>query len=556
MSKPLMLLIRDGWGLAPAGPANAVTAANTPNMDALLQKYPNCTLDASGQAVGVRPGSQGSSEVGHLNMGAGRVVEQEIVRVDKLIASGELFASARLVEAVRRCKEQGKKFHLMGLVQDQGVHATEEHFFAMLKFLADQGVKDVCVHFFSDGRDTPPKSAMTFLDALEAKMAEYGVGRVASVMGRYWAMDRAENWQRTQRAYELLTTGRGEYKSHSARDAIEKAYQRAADQKAAGDDIIETDEFIMPTAIVDADGESVGKIDPGDAVLHMNYRQDRALQLTRAFVDENFNDYGFDRGPLPDVFYIGLTRYYDEFEFELVPPMNMANLLGDVLSRAGLRQLRIAEFQKYKHVTSFFNGKMLEPYAGEDRIELESITIPEDQKPAMSAYEVTDMVLEAINGGVGEARDQAKAGEMSKLTLGADLPNACPLSETYDVIVLNFANCDMVGHTGVLASAVKAVEVVDDCLGKVVQAVLNKGGEVLITSDHGNAEQMVDATGQPQTAHTTNPVECVLVTDEPGLYKLIDHGKLADIAPTMLQLLNIEIPKEMTAQSLIQGLAN
>jgi 2,3-bisphosphoglycerate-independent phosphoglycerate mutase len=485
-------------------------------------------------------------------MGAGRIVEQEIVRIDRLIASGELFDSPRLLEAVRRCKELGKKFHLMGLVQDQGVHATDEHFFAMLEFLASQGLKDVCVHFFSDGRDTPPQSAMTFLDALEAEMARCGVGRVASVMGRYWAMDRAENWSRTQRAYMLLTAGVADYKSPSARDAIEKAYQRAADQKAAGDDIIETDEFIMPTAIVDSAGGPVGTIDPGDSVLHMNYRQDRAGQLSKAFVDENFNDYGFARGPRPDVFYMGLTRYYDEFQFELVPPMNMANLLGEVLSRAGLRQLRIAEFQKYKHVTSFFNGKLLEPYAGEDRIELASITIPENQKPAMSAYEVTDMVLQAVVAGVGAARQAARAEEKSRLELGAELPGACPLSETYDVIILNYANCDMVGHTGVFDAAVKAVETVDECLGKVVQAVLDKGGQVLITSDHGNAEQMTDATGLAQTAHTTNPVECVLVTGEPGRYELISHGKLADIAVTMLELLGLEIPAEMTARSLIR----
>ncbi len=547
-----MLLIRDGWGIAPASDANAVTLANTPNMDALLAKYPHCTLEAAGEAVGVRPGAQGSSEVGHLNMGAGRIVEQEIVRVDNLIKSGQLFRSPRLIEAVQHCKAEGKKFHLMGLVQDQGVHATQEHFFAMLKFLSEQGITDVCIHFFSDGRDTPPKSALTFLDALEAKIAEYGVGRVSTVMGRYWAMDRAENWARTEKAYRTLLEGAGDYKTHCARSAITMAYQRADDQKAAGDDIIETDEFIMPTVIVDADGNATGLIEPGDAVLHLNFRQDRALQLTEAFVEKDFT--GFDRGPAPDVFYMGLTRYYDEFQFALVSPMNMANLLGDILAKNNLRQLRIAEFQKYKHVTSFFNGKMLEPYNGEDRIQVDSITIPEDQKPEMSAYEVTELVLKAIDEGILAARDAAEAGSCVSLELGADLTAGCSLAETYDVIVLNFANCDMVGHTGVLSAAVKAVETVDECLGKVTDAVLAKGGSVLVTSDHGNAEKMVDDEGNPQTAHTVNPVECVLVAADADAkkYEMIEHGKLADIAPTMLELLDITIPAEMTAQSLLK----
>lgn len=553
MSKPLMLLIRDGWGLAPAGDANAVTTADTPNMDALLAKYPTCTLDASGEAVGVRAGNQGSSEVGHLNMGAGRIVEQEIVRVDNLIKSSELFRTPQLIEAVKRCKTQGRKFHLMSLVQDQGVHATQDHLFAFLKFLGQQGLKDVCIHFFSDGRDTPPQSALTFLDALEEKIADCGVGRVATVMGRYWAMDRAENWERTARAYRALLEGKSDYKTSSAREAIRKAYQRAEDQKSAGDDIIETDEFIMPTVIVDSANQPIGLIEPGDVVLHLNYRQDRALQLTQAFVDENFNDYGFARGPAPDVFYMGLTRYYDDFEFALVAPMNMANLLGEVLASQGLSQLRIAEFQKYRHVTSFFNGKMLEPYAGEDRIKVESITIPENQKPAMSAYEVTELVLKAVNDSIAATRESSESAELASMELGTPLPATEKTeSEEYDVIVLNYANCDMVGHTGVFEAAVKAVEVVDECLGKVVAAVLAKGGSVIVTSDHGNAEKMLDDNGNPHTAHTTNPVECVLATNEAERYELIEHGKLADIAPTMLQLLGLEIPAEMTAQSLIR----
>jgi len=550
MNKPLMLLIRDGWGIGPDVKGNAVRAAATPNMDRLLAGYPNCTLDASGEPVGVRAGAQGSSEVGHLNMGAGRIVEQEIVRVDHMIASGELFGVPRLVQAVQRCKEQGKAFHLMGLVQDQGVHATQDHLFALLKFLAGQGLEKIYVHFFGDGRDTPPQSALTFLEPLEAAFAECGVGRVATVMGRYWAMDRAENWGRTEKAYRALMYGEG-FHAPSARAAIERAYTRAEDQKANDENIVETDEFISPTIIVDENDKPVGLIQPGDAVLHFNYRQDRAMQLTRAFVEEGFT--GFDRGAVPDVFYMGLTRYYDDFPFALLPPMNMAHLLGEVLSTAGLRQLRIAEFQKYRHVTSFFNGKLLKPFAGEDRIQVDSITIPEDQQPQMSAYEVTDLVLTAVNDGVGAARKAAESAAKAKLEFKEAAAGPEGLAETYDVIILNFANCDMVGHTGVYAAAVKAVETIDECLGRVVEAVLARDGVVLITADHGNAEQMLDATsGGPHTAPTTNPVEFVLVGAGASGVKLIEHGKLSDIALTMLQLLGLEIPAEMTAESLIR----
>jgi 2,3-bisphosphoglycerate-independent phosphoglycerate mutase len=555
MNKPLLLLIRDGWGVAPPGPGNAVAAANTPNLDRLLANYPHCVLAASGTAVGVRDGSQGSSEVGHLNMGAGRIVEQEIVRVDNQIASGELFRAPRLRQAVKRCKESGARFHLMGLVQDEGVHAMQDHLFAFLRFLAGQGLagRQVCVHFFADGRDTPPQSALTFLDQLEAEIAEVGAGVVATVMGRYWAMDRGRNWLRTEAAYRCLTEGAG-LRASSARHAVEQAYRRAKDQRAAGEDLVETDEFIRPTAVVDADSQPVGLIRPGDAVLHTNYRQDRALQLTQAFVETDFNEYGFARGPRPDVFYMALTRYYDELACELVPPMNMANLLGEVLGREGLLQLRIAEFQKYRHVTSFFNGKRLEPLSGEDRIEVESITIPEDRKPEMSAVEVTDLVLTAVRDGIAAARAAAQAEPKASLESGEALKGlpADRLAETYDVIVLNYANCDMVGHTGVFEAAVRAVETVDRCVGKVVEAVLARDGCVLVTADHGNAEQMLDPeTGATATAHSTNPVELLLISNDAAKRKLVKQGKLADIAVTMLDLLGLEKPEEMTANSLI-----
>ncbi len=552
MAKPLVLLIRDGWGIGDGGEGDAVAAAATPNMDKILETYPNTAIRASGEAVGLRGGFQGSSEVGHLNMGAGRIVEQEILRVDKAIRDGSLLKHPRLIEAVEHCKNSGRTFHLMGLVQDQGVHATEDHLFAFLEHLSREGVENVCIHFFGDGRDTPPRSALAFLERLEKAIASTGVGRVASVMGRYWGMDRAKNWDRTERAYRALIAGEGRT-AQSAREAIEEAYCRADGQGAAGEDLVETDEFIMPTIITDDNGNPVGLIQPGDAVLHFNYRQDRAIQLTMAFVEDSFD--GFDRGPKPDVFYMGLTRYYDEFAFGLIPPMNMDNLLGLVLSERGRRQLRIAEYQKYRHVTSFFNGKRIEPYAGEDRIQVESTTLPEDQKPEMSAFEVTDLMLAAVTNGIGAARAAADDRDMATVEIPkGDDAFGGDLEDTYDVIILNYANGDMVGHTGVFAAARKAIETVDECLGRVVSAVLERDGTVLVTADHGNSERMIDPeTGEPQTAHTTCPVELAVVCNDHADIRLRDGGKLSDIAPTMLSILGIDIPEEMTADNLIVG---
>jgi 2,3-bisphosphoglycerate-independent phosphoglycerate mutase len=551
MGKPVLLLIRDGWGIAPDYPGNAVTAADTPNMDRLLEEYPWRELQASGEAVGVREGSQGSSEVGHLNMGAGRIVEQEVVRVDKLIRGGELWRNPKLRNAIEHATANGKAFHLMGLVQDQGVHATQEHLFAFVKHLATEGVKKVFIHFFGDGRDTPPQSALIYLDQLEAVCEEAGVGQVATVQGRYWAMDRGENWERTAKAYRLLTAGEG-LRAGSAREAIQQAYERAKQQKDAGEDLVETDEFIMPTTIVGDDGEPIGTIQPGDVVLHTNYRQDRAIQLAKAFVEESFDK--FDRGPKMDIVFLALTRYYNELDCELVPPMNMAKLLGEVLAEHGKRQLRIAEYQKYRHVTSFFNGKSLEPFPGQDSIEVESITIPEDQKPEMSAYEVTDLVVTAVRDGIAAVREAAKAGEKSSLDArDLEVAGNDDLSDTYDAVMVNYANGDMVGHTGVFEAARKAIETVDECMGRVVEAVLARDGVVLVTADHGNAEEMTKpGTDDVQTSHTLNPVHFVLVAkDAKNKYKLRESGKLSDIAPTMLKLLGIDVPAEMTADCLI-----
>jgi 2,3-bisphosphoglycerate-independent phosphoglycerate mutase len=558
MGKPLVLVIRDGWGIAPDSPGNAVTQARTPNMDKLLAEHPNCVLEASGTAVGVRAGSQGSSEVGHLNMGAGRIVKQEVVRVDELIASGELFEIPRLTSAVEHCKNTGAKFHLMGLVQDQGVHAMQEHLFALLGFLSRQGLdkEKVFVHFFGDGRDTPPRSALTYLGQLEEKIAECGVGQVASVMGRYYGMDRAGNWDRTECAYHALTCGAGLI-ANSARQAIENAYGRAdaelkrrqTSDEEGEDRIPETDEFIHPTLIVNAEGKCPGLIADGDVVFHTNYRQDRAIQLTQAFVEDHFDH--FPRGRKRDVRYIGLTRYYDEFRQGLIPPMNMENLLGDLLGRNGLRQLRLAEFQKFKHVTSFFNGKLLAPFELEDRIRVDSITIPEDQKPEMSAFEVTDLAVCAIDNGVSAARQMARDMDIALLELHEASDPDEQIDDTYDVIIINFANGDMVGHTGVLSAAIKAIETVDECVGRVVEAAIARGGTVLITADHGNSEQMADAEGATMTAHTLSDVEFVFVSADDGSVQLKPRGKLADIAPTMLGLLDIEIPADMTADNLI-----
>ncbi len=556
MPRPIVLIVRDGWGIGRDYPGNAVALAHPPVLGRLLATYPNTVLGAAGRDVGLRPGYQGSSEVGHLNMGAGRIVEQEIVRVDKLIASGELFRHPRLLDATRQCAERGTALHLMGLVQDQGVHATEEHLYALVELAKRESLTRVFVHVFSDGRDTPPRSALVYLERLERKLAEVGVGRIASVMGRYYAMDRALNWDRIQRAYDALVHGKG-LLAPSARAAIEQAYARADRTLAAraagtaGEDVlVETDEFIQPTLIAGDDGRPRATIRSGDAVVHFNFRQDRAIQLTRAFVDEPFT--AFDRGPRLDICYRGLTRYYDEFPYAVLPPMNMDALLGEVVSAAGLWQLRIAEYQKYRHVTSFFNGKRIQPYAGEDRILVPSVTVTEDRCPEMKAYPVTDLVVTAIRDGIAAARRAASTGEGVQLEI--EPSRALPEErgrDTYDLIVLNYANCDMVGHTGVLPASVRAVQVTDECIGRVVEAARERGGAVVVTSDHGNVEQMIDPeTGGVQTAHTTNDVECIYVRDDDRQRVLRPRGVLADVGPTILQCLGLRVPPEMTAATL------
>jgi len=540
MKKPLLLVIRDGWGIGNRDRGDAVNKAATPNMERFIAGNPHNTLVASGEMVGVRSGSQGSSEVGHLNMGAGRIVEQEVLRVDKIIRDGSFFSEPLLLAAAENCRKNKSAFHIMGLVQNQGVHATEEHLFALLDFAKRQGLCDVFIHFFSDGRDTPPRSALVFLDRLEKKISEFGVGIISSVIGRYYAMDRGNNWDRTKRAYDAMVCGNGAFHASSAREAIESAYKRV---DACG--VSENDEFIQPTLLM-SDGR--GLIKPGDSVINFNYRQDRAIQLARAFVEPNFAD--FERGEKLDICYVGLTRYYDEFAYAVIPPMNMSNILGGILSKNGLSQLRIAEYQKFKHVTSFFNSKTLKPFPLEDRVEVESISTPENKTPEMSAYEVTEIVLRAVEGSISEMRRFTE--EKHGATFEGDTISEERGRDTYDVIILNYANCDMVGHTGDLNAAIKAVEVVDECVGRVVDAVLKRGGAAIITADHGNAEQMIDpTTGKAQTSHTVKDVELILATNDSASFKLKAAGKLSDIAPTMLELLGLPIPREMTASSLL-----
>jgi len=560
MVRPVVLIVRDGWGIGrPDDPGNAVSAAQTPVMDRLLSEYPHTILGCAGEDVGLVAGSQGSSEVGHLNMGAGRIVEQEVVRIDKRIRDGSFFKDPKLLGAIENCKRNDSKLHLMGLVQDQGVHAMDTHLYALLELAKQHDLKNTYVHFFSDGRDTPPRSALTYLERLEVKMNQLGIGKVASVMGRYYAMDRDRNWERTRAAYEALTEGKGLF-APSARAAIGAAYRRAdeaiREARLAGrevEGVIETDEFIRPTLVTNSNGKPLALIEDGDSVIFFNYRQDRAVQLTMAFVEPKFEKPGFKRERQLKIYFLGLTRYYDTFENYVIPPMNMSNILGEVISAKGLWQLRISETQKFRHVTSFFNSKKEEPFPGEDRILVDSPKIPEDQKPEMSAFEVAELTVHAIRNGIKSVRDLA--GKTPHVTLYQAPPLPSPeerFQDTYDLVIVNFVNCDMVGHTGVFEAAVKAVETVDSCVGMVVDAVLERGGVALVTSDHGNAEQMIDPeTGKPQTAHTTNDVDFVLVGKGLQGAKLRPRGILSDIAPTILELLNLPIPPEMTAQSLI-----
>lgn len=506
---PLMLMILDGWGLNPNNKYNAISNANTPNYDRLIDRYPHTTLEASGLAVGLPEGQMGNSEVGHLNLGAGRIVFQDYTRISQDIDNGKFYENFALNAAIDKALEKGKALHLFGLLSDGGVHSHIEHLIALLKLAKQKGLSKVYLHAFLDGRDVPPANAGEYIEQIEEVMKELGIGSIATISGRYYAMDRDRRWDRTKKAYDAIVFGEG-LKAKTAMDALKESYDRK-----------ETDEFVIPTVILAEDGNPVGTVEEEDSIVFFNFRPDRARQLTYAFCNEDFDGFVRGKGYFP-VFFICMTEYDVNIKNTSIAyePETLDNIFADILAREGLRQLRIAETEKYAHVTFFFNGGVEQAYPGEDRILIPSPKVATyDMKPEMSAYEVADAVIEKI------------------------------AEDTYDVIILNFANTDMVGHTGVYEAAIKAVETVDECIGKIVDAIHKKDGTLLITADHGNAEQMLDyETGEPHTAHTCNLVPFILISDKS--YKL-RSGKLADIAPTMLDLLGIEKPKEMTGESMI-----
>ena len=513
--KKVLLIIRDGWGMYRPDKFNAVRNAKTPVMKRLLKQYPNTVLEPAGESVGLPKGYQGSSEVGHLNIGAGRIVIQELKRIKDMIEDGTFFGRPALKAALDNCVAKGSALHLMGLVQDEGVHAHQDHLYSIMREAKKRGIKKVWVHFFSDGRDTPPRSALAFVKMLDEVIKETGNAAVGTLMGRYYAMDRGEKWSLVDTTYNAITRAEGA-RAASAETALNAAYETLKNPN--GQPIV--DEYIPPTII----GDYPGMAD-GDSVIHFNFRQDRAIELTKAFVEEN---YPGNRWKKMDVVYCGLTRYYDEFKFSALPPMDegggMDNLLGQVISAAGLKQLRLAETQKFKHVTSFFNGKRTEPYAGEDQVEIKGSWDPATfgEHPEMDAPKVRERALKEI------------------------------ASEKYDFIVVNFANCDMVGHTGLYDSTVRAVEITDASVGMLTDEALKRGYTVLISSDHGNAEEMWDyKINMPKTSHTVNPVEFIYVAADADKVKLRPHGILSDIAPTVLQVLGLPQPADMTSKSLI-----
>ena len=504
--KPIMLMILDGFGLNENEKGNAIKLANTPNIDKLMKTWPTTQIHTSGLFVGLPEGQMGNSEVGHTNIGAGRIVYQDLTRITKSIEDGDFFSIKEFVQAIENCQKYHSKLHIMGLLSDGGVHSHIRHLYALLELAKRKDFEDVYVHCFLDGRDTPPASGESYLLKLEDKMKEKGVGKIASISGRFYSMDRDKRWERVQKSYEALVYGKGE-KATSAISAIESSYQKEV-----------FDEFVEPTVICNNE-EPIATIENHDSVIFFNFRPDRAREITRSLVDFD----GFETKPL-DLDYVCFTQYDEtipnvEIAFK---PESLKNTFGEYVSKQGLTQLRIAETEKYAHVTFFFNGGEEKQYKGEDRILIPSPKVQTyDLKPEMSAYEVTKKVVEAVQ------------------------------SDKYDTIILNYANPDMVGHTGNLEATIKAIEVIDECVQKVVDAVEEKNGMIIMTADHGNAEQMIDyKTGEPHTAHTTNPVPLVLIGAE-GIK--LKEGKLADLAPTMLELMELKKPEEMTGESLIDS---
>ena len=507
--KPTVLMILDGFGLNEKTEANGVKLANTPNIDKLMKTYPCVEGFASGLDVGLPHGQMGNSEVGHLNIGAGRIVYQELTRITKAIEDGEFYKNEALLVAIDNCKKNNSALHLYGLLSDGGVHSHNNHLYALLKLAKKHNLEEVYVHAFLDGRDTPPASGKDYIEELEEKMREIGIGKIATVIGRYYAMDRDNRWDREKLAYDAMVNGEGKF-AKSAQAAVQGSYQ---------DELY--DEFILPT-VVTSEGKATGLIKENDSIICFNFRPDRARQITRAFCDDKFDKFDRDFMKLT---YVCFTDYDVTIPNKVVAfkKVMLQNTLGEYISQKGLKQLRLAETEKYAHVTFFFNGGIEEPYEGEDRILVPSPKVATyDLQPEMSAVKVCDNLVTSIK------------------------------SNKYDLIIINFANPDMVGHTGIEEAVIKAVETVDTCVGRTLEAIIETDGQMFICADHGNSEQLVDyKTGQPFTAHTTNPVPFILVNYKENI-TLREGGKLADIAPTLLEIMELEKPAEMTGESLLK----
>ena len=510
--RPLVLIVLDGWGYSENTAWNAIREARKPCWDKLWASYPHTLIDASGVRVGLPGDQMGNSEVGHMNIGSGRVIRQEFSMISAAIEDGSFYSNPTLNQALRETVARKGGLHIMGLASPGGVHSHQDHIVALIRLAARYGLDRIYLHAFLDGRDTPPQSAGDYLREIEARMAEIGKGRIASIAGRYYAMDRNNNWERTRITFELITAGRSGFSAPDAQTALAAAYARG-----------ETDEFVKPTGIMHGDGPAI-RVHSEDLTIFANFRADRARQLSRAFTEKDFQAFPRDFVS-PQGRFISMTSYKEEFDFPvLFPKLRHKNVLGEYLARLGLRQLRIAETEKYAHVTFFFNGGEEVVFDHEDRILVPSPAVPTyDLKPEMSAFEVADRIVEVIRAG------------------------------TYDVIIANFANADMVGHTGIHAAAVQAIEALDQCLARIIEATLRAGGELLITSDHGNAEKMRDDSGekpQPHTAHTSNLVPLIYVGRKAEM--LPGVGALCDLAPTMLYLMDLAVPPEMTGRRLLQ----
>ena len=507
--KLTMLMILDGFGDNPNKDGNAIKLAKTPNIDKLMKKYPNTEIYTSGLHVGLPEGQMGNSEVGHTNIGAGRIVYQELTRITKEIQDGDFYKNEELKKAMEHVKNNNSTLHLLGLVSDGGVHSHIEHLFALLEMAKREGISNVYVHAVLDGRDTPPTSAVDYIKRLEEKMKELGVGKIATISGRYYAMDRDNRWERVKLAYDAIAFGKGtEYKI--AQKAIETSYEAQ-----------EFDEFVKPVVLTDSEDKPLATIGDGDSVIYFNFRPDRARELTKAFMLPDFNN--FETKKINDLLFVTMTQYDETIKNVLIAykPQVLVNTFGEYISKKGYTQLRIAETEKYAHVTFFFNGGKEEPYPGEKRILINSPKVATyDLKPEMSAYEVTDNLLKVID------------------------------EKSCDVIIVNYANGDMVGHTGNLEKAMEAVEALDECIGKVISKIEEVGGEALITADHGNCEQMLDLkTGEPITSHTTFDVPLIVVSNR---VKSVRDGRLCDLTPTLLKMMGEEIPKEMTGEPLVE----